>query len=99
MPLVYASLLSAVIVGTGYQLPRIAEDAISLAGQLAIPLMLLSLGAAMARLDVPATALCCGLAAFRLCFGAVVGCAVAWVSADRRHARRVRPAGVDARCD
>lgn len=79
MPLVYASLLSAVIVGTGYQLPRIAEDAISLAGQLAIPLMLLSLGAAMARLDVPATALCCGLAAFRLCFGAVVGCAVAWV--------------------
>ncbi len=78
MPLVYASLVSAVIIGTGFRLPHIAEDAISLAGQMAIPLMLLSLGAAMARLDVPATALCCGLAAFRLCFGAGVGCTVAW---------------------
>jgi predicted permease len=78
MPLVYASLLSAVIVGTDVRLPHIAEDAISLGGQMAIPLMLLSLGAAMARLDVPATAQCCGLAAFRLCFGAGVGYTVAW---------------------
>ena len=78
MPLVYATLLSAVIVGFDFRLPRIAEDAISLGGQMAIPLMLLSLGAAMARLDVPATRLCCGLAAFRLCFGAGVGYTVAW---------------------
>ena len=78
-PLVYATLASVVIVSNKLQVPRVAEDAINLGGQMAIPLMLLSLGAAISRLDVPATALCFGLGAFRLCFGAVVGYTVAWV--------------------
>ncbi len=55
MPLVYATLLGAAIVSSGVQLPHIADAAISLVGQMVIPLMLLSLGAAMARLDTTVT--------------------------------------------
>lgn len=49
-PLVYASLLGALFSVAGWELPVWALSSLSLAGQIAIPLMLLTLGVSIARL-------------------------------------------------
>lgn len=49
-PILWASLAGVVFLARGWSVPAVALNAISLMGQLAIPLMLLTLGAAVARL-------------------------------------------------
>lgn len=49
-PLVYASLLGALFSVADWDVPEWALNALSLAGQIAIPLMLLTLGVSIARL-------------------------------------------------
>jgi len=51
-PLVYASILGGVFAVTDWPVPEWLLDTLSLAGQIAIPLMLLTLGVAIARLEV-----------------------------------------------
>jgi len=49
-PLVIASLLGALFLWQDWQTPRVVTNTLSLIGQMAIPLMLLTLGVAIARL-------------------------------------------------
>ncbi|WGH77506.1 AEC family transporter [Jannaschia ovalis] len=50
-PMVVATLLGALFLWRGWPVPQVAADALGLIGQMAIPLMLLTLGVAMARLS------------------------------------------------
>lgn len=49
-PLVWGTLLGALFLWQGWQTPRFLTNTLELAGQLAIPLMLITLGVAIARL-------------------------------------------------
>lgn len=49
-PLVWATLLGALFLWQGWQTPKVLTNAIDLVGQMAIPLMLITLGVAVARL-------------------------------------------------
>ncbi len=49
-PLVWATLLGALFLWQGWQTPRFLTNTLDLIGQLAIPLMLITLGVAVARL-------------------------------------------------
>lgn len=49
-PLVWATLLGALFLWQGWQTPRFLTNALDLVGQMAIPLMLITLGVAVARL-------------------------------------------------
>lgn len=49
-PLVWATLLGALFLWQGWQTPRFVTNTLDLVGQLAIPLMLITLGVAVARL-------------------------------------------------
>ncbi|AJE45136.1 AEC family transporter [Celeribacter indicus] len=49
-PLVWATALGAIFLWQGWTLPRFAMNTLSLLGQVAIPLMLITLGVAVARL-------------------------------------------------
>ena len=49
-PLVWATLLGGLFLWQGWQTPRFLTNALDLLGQLAIPLMLITLGVALARL-------------------------------------------------
>ncbi len=50
-PLVYGTLLGALFLWQGWQTPRFLTSTLELIGQMAIPLMLLTLGVAVARLS------------------------------------------------
>ncbi|WOI56352.1 AEC family transporter [Palleronia sp. LCG004] len=50
-PLVWATLLGALFLWRGWTLPTVVENTLDLIGQLAIPLMLITLGVAVARLN------------------------------------------------
>lgn len=49
-PIVWATLLGAVFLSQGWQTPTVLTNTISLIGQLGIPLMLITLGVAIARI-------------------------------------------------
>ena len=49
-PLVWATLLGGLFLWQGRETPRFLTNALDLLGQLAIPLMLITLGVALARL-------------------------------------------------
>lgn len=51
-PMVWAALLGALFLAQGWQVPRALGNTLDLLGQMAIPLMLLTLGVAVARLSV-----------------------------------------------
>ncbi len=53
-PIVGATLLGTVFLWNGWETPKFLTDTIELIGQMAIPLMLLSLGVALARLKLNA---------------------------------------------
>lgn len=50
-PLVWATVLGAVFLWQGWSLPTFADNTLNLIGQMAIPLMLITLGVAVARLS------------------------------------------------
>lgn len=52
-PLVWATLLGALFLWRGWTPPDVVMNTVSLVGQMAIPLMLITLGTALARLGVP----------------------------------------------
>lgn len=73
-PVVIAVLLAVLFMATGLQLPAWASNAIALVGQMAIPLMLLTLGVALSRLRPSGLGNLVGLALVKvvLCVGAAL---------------------------
>ncbi|MEJ6395755.1 AEC family transporter [Gymnodinialimonas sp. 2305UL16-5] len=75
-PILWASVLGVLFLVIGWTPPVVAMNALELMGQLGIPLMLLTLGAAVARLK-PARALpALGLSAIKLAIGLSAGVGV-----------------------
>jgi len=72
-PLLHAAVFGALFSWAGIDLPTWIGNALELAGQPAIPLMLLSLGAAMATLPLVFPARAMGLATLKLALGVVFG--------------------------
>ena len=77
-PGVWAALAGGLFLWQGWHLPVWITDTLGLVGQMAIPLMLLTLGAAVARLRPGRLGLAAGLAGLRLAVCAGVALAAGW---------------------
>ncbi len=75
-PMVWASVLGVACLALGWTPPEVAMTGIGLMGQLGIPLMLLTLGAAVARLKPERALPALGLSVIKLTIGLSVGLAV-----------------------
>ncbi|WP_308917096.1 AEC family transporter [Jannaschia sp. LMIT008] len=65
-PMVGATILGGIMLALGWELPAVAANALGLVGQMAIPLMLITLGVAVARLRPSGMGRVAGLAATKL---------------------------------
>ena len=88
-PGIWAALGGGLFLWQGWQTPGWITDTLSLVGQMAIPLMLLTLGAAVARLRVGRLGMAAGLAGLRLAVCAGVAVAVGWLVLPEGVARAV----------
>jgi predicted permease len=77
-PMVWATLLGALFLWQGWQTPSWLTNALSLAGQLAIPLMLFTLGVAVARLTPRGVGRAVLLSLAKPAIGIVAGTAAGW---------------------
>lgn len=77
-PLVWATVLGAVFLWQDWSLPLFANNTLELIGQMAIPLMLITLGVAVARLSPGGFGMAIILSVLKLAI--CVGCA--WFAAD-----------------
>lgn len=75
-PILWASILGVVVLVAGWELPVVALNSLTLIGQMGIPLMLLTLGAAVARLKPARVLPAFGLSAIKLSVGLAVGVGV-----------------------
>lgn len=73
-PVVIATLLGALFLWQGWQTPEFLTNTLSLIGQIAIPIMLITLGVAVARLEIRAVGLAVVLSAIKVALS--VGAAV-----------------------
>lgn len=76
-PLIYAVALALLIQLVGAELPRWAANTTTLLGDCAVPLMLLSLGVALARLRIAGLGRAAAMSVLRLALGFAVGLSVA----------------------
>lgn len=76
-PLVAAAVLGGLFLWQGWSVPRFLGDAIGLIGQMAIPLMLITLGVAVARLEIGRATLVSLLAVAKAVIAAGVGLGIA----------------------
>ena len=74
-PMVWATLLGALFLIQGWQTPKWATNTLELLGQMAIPLMLITLGVALARLKINLISRAIILSILKLC----VSVCVAWI--------------------
>jgi predicted permease len=74
-PMVWATLLGALFLIQGWQMPKWATNTLELLGQMAIPLMLITLGVALARLRINLISRAIILSILKLC----VSVGVAWI--------------------
>lgn len=74
-PIVGATILGAVFLWQGWETPRFLTNTLELIGQIAIPLMLITLGVAVARLNVSAIGRAALLAALKL----IICVGLAWI--------------------
>ncbi|WP_282024488.1 AEC family transporter [Limimaricola cinnabarinus] len=65
-PLVWSTVLGALFLWRGWQTPEVVTNTLDLVGQMAIPLMLITLGVAVARLRPGTLALSTGLSAVKI---------------------------------
>ncbi len=72
-PMVWATLLGALFLWQGWQTPRFLTNALDLIGQMAIPLMLITLGVAVARLTPGKTGLAVLLSLIKVVLSAAIG--------------------------
>ncbi|GAB5446954.1 AEC family transporter [Gymnodinialimonas sp.] len=75
-PILWASVLGVAFLIAGWQPPTVALNALTLIGQMGIPLMLLTLGAAVARLKPARVLPAFGLSAIKLSIGLATGVGV-----------------------
>jgi predicted permease len=80
-PLVIATILGAVFLSQGWQTPQVLTNALELLGQMAIPLMLITLGVAVARITPAHVMQAVGLSLVKLAVCATVGFGVAQIFA------------------
>ncbi|MDB5572765.1 MAG: transporter [Hyphomicrobiales bacterium] len=78
MPMTWAILVALTIMTTGLQLPVVAQRSVHLLGSITVPLMLLSLGHALASLSISSFGRSATFAAARLFGGYGIGWLVAW---------------------
>ena len=78
-PLVHASVLGGVFLVQGWTLPGFLQSSLELAGQISIPLMLLTLGVSIAKLTVGAVGRAVVLSLVKLAVSAAVAMVVIWV--------------------
>ena len=78
-PMVYAVMLGALFLVQGWSVPRWIDNAVSLTGQMVIPLMLVTLGASIARLPAAAPWRTIGLSAAKIGLSGLVAFAIARV--------------------
>jgi malate permease and related proteins len=82
-PLVWATALGILFLAMGWQTPRFLTNAIDLIGQMAIPLMLITLGVAVARLRPERFGRAVWLSLFRVALGVAVAAATGrWFGLD-----------------
>ena len=74
-PMVWATLLGALFLIQGWHTPKWATNTLELLGQMAIPLMLITLGVALARLKINLISRAIILSILKLC----VSVCVAWI--------------------
>ena len=79
MPMTWAIITSVAMIATGVQLPTVAQRAVGLLGALTVPLMLLSLGYALASLRVASYHRSIAFSVARLIGGFAIGLLVAWL--------------------
>jgi predicted permease len=72
-PMLWAAVLGGVFLAMGWQTPEWATRSLSLVGQLAIPLMLITLGVAVARLKPGRIGRAIWLSAAKLALGIAAG--------------------------
>lgn len=79
-PMIWATLLGALFLWQGWQTPTFLTNTLSLAGQMAIPLMLITLGVAVAKLTFGnfATAFALSLIKLLICFAVGWGVGLAF---------------------
>ena len=77
-PIVGATLLGAVFLWQDWQTPTFLTNALELIGQMAIPLMLITLGVAVARLTPSGVGKALALSLAKL----VICAAIGWIAAD-----------------
>lgn len=78
MPILYAVAIGAALALSGAEPPAWAAATLALIGNLAVPLMLLMLGAALSRLEVASFGRALTVSLIRIVLCAGVGVAVAW---------------------
>ena len=83
-PMLWASLAGALFLWQGWRLPDWLDTTLGLAGQMAIPLMLLTLGVALAGLRPARLPLAVGLSVIRLVVCLAVALGLAWAFAPDR---------------
>jgi malate permease and related proteins len=76
MPLLYAAILGSAVAIFRMSLPRWFGDTVTLVGSMSVPLMLLMLGASLARLKVAAVGRAAFVSALRIGLGGGVGLGV-----------------------
>ncbi|MEO0905587.1 MAG: AEC family transporter, partial [Pseudomonadota bacterium] len=82
-PLVGATLLGALFLWQGWETPEFLTNAIELIGQMAIPMMLITLGVAVARLETKAMTQAVVLSVIKVVICATAGWAAAtWFGLD-----------------
>lgn len=77
-PVVYAVALALLLRAVEVEVPRWAGNTTTLLGNCAVPIMLVSLGVALARLRIAGLGRAAAVSALRLVLGFGVGLAVAW---------------------
>lgn len=77
-PMVWATLLGALFLWQDWETPRFMTNALELVGQMAIPLMLITLGVTVARLTPRKIGQAIILSAIKLVLCAAIGWAVGW---------------------
>ncbi|CUH52261.1 AEC family transporter [Shimia marina] len=76
-PMIWATLLGALFLAMGWETPGFVTDTLELIGQMAIPLMLLTLGVAVARLTPGRVVTAVGLSVVKFALCALIGYAMA----------------------
>ncbi|UWQ91717.1 AEC family transporter [Rhodobacteraceae bacterium M382] len=78
-PMVWATLAGAVFLWQGWETPKFLTNTMDLIGQMAIPLMLLTLGVAVARLTPSKIIQAFWLSAMKVVVCALIGWGVGWI--------------------